>query len=231
MKPTHLSITILCVFSFFIIGCSHTNELAKYRLTGLRYVSESSVESGAANVDISFDQMSAGSNPVTGILVAIGEGITTAEATNKLERAVKPAGVAASIAHGFERDLIRYLEVQRGASGDSIPDLIVNTHLEELKFHSGSSGVFVKIKAQTTIIDRASAAIVWQNREETEMPIRNSGNATGVPILGTIVGIVNAAEFFKLSEKEIQDIVLSSAEDVGYLMGETLREDAAKTKK
>lgn len=231
MKPINFPITILVIFSLFIIGCSHTNELAKYKLTDLRFVSESYVESGAANVNISFDQISAGGNPVTGILVAISEGITAAEATKKLESAVKPSGVAASISHGFEQDLIRYLDVQKEMSGDTKPDLIVKTILQQLEFHSGPSGVYMKIKAEATIIDRVSAAIIWQNWEETEMPIRNTSGATGVPVVGTVLGIVNAAEFFKLSEKEIQDIVLKTAEDVGYLMGETLREDTMKAKK
>lgn len=211
-------------------GCSHTNNLEKYQLAGRGYVSETFVAADAANVEVHIDNPSPQKDPITGVLVAIGEGITAAEAQKKFERAVKPEGVAASVANGFEIDLERYLEVRQITEGQK-PDVIVRTNLEEMSVFTSAFGIFLKVKAETTMIDRASAGIIWQNSEEAEVPLRKTTAAGFIPGVATGASIANAAEFFNLPEKEIQDAVLKAAEGVGALMGETLRADVAKMKK
>lgn len=229
MQRFNTLLPFLLLFSL-LIGCSHTNELAKYQLSGQRFYSESNVSPDAAEVNVMLTHTSTG-NAITDILVAVGEGITAAQAQEKLQRAIKPAGVATNIAQGFGEDLTKYLNVRIVNTLSDNPDLIVRTQLEDLKIQSAPSGVFMHVRAECTVIYRQTAAVIWQNTEEVDMPVRRTDAFVLDPTGGTITGIVNVVELLKMTEQEIQDLVLRAASGVGFRMGETLREDVAKMKR
>ena len=67
---------------------------------------------------------------------------------------------------------------------------------------------------------------VWNYSERHSVALRSTpGGVVPVPGVGTAVSVLNAVEFFRMSEKEIQDAVLDAAGRVGDAIGRELRED------
>ena len=223
-RPFPLSIALLSLL--VLAGCGHTNNLSKYDFRGKTFMREVRVDPDASEVNVSIDLP--GDNPVAGVLVSIGEGISSAEASRKLRAAVRPEGVASAISAGFERDFMRYLDVTPGTSSDIKPDYIVHTLLKRVAMTTSASGVYLQVKAEIAVISRETARDAWRNCEEVNLGVREfNGAAAAIPVLSTASSIANLAQFFGLPEKEIQDAVLQSAQEIGFLMGETLRSDVA----
>lgn len=211
--------------AMFFAACCHTNNLSHYAWNGEKLLFTYAVEPGASRVRLNIDSPTPGTSPVADILTGAGSEILSGEAQKKLDNAVRPTGIAAAVTEGIEKALTTQLNVRPGTREDQ-PDFIVETLLEECSIFSGSVGLGLHIKAQTEIIHRPTGKRVWRDCVSEDAMIRHTPLG-GIPIpgVGTAASIYNAAEFFKLSEKEIQDVVLSAAEETGRIMAQSIRED------
>jgi hypothetical protein len=228
MKPEFRSLLILSVL-FLFSACCHTNNLKQYVIMDKGFHYRTTVNPEATKVDVSIDSPAPGANPVVDVIAGAGSNIFSSEASEKLNRAVNPVGIAASISMGLEKVITTYYKGRTIPTPAENPAFIVETHLKECSLHSGSSGIVLHLEAQSEITDAATGKTVWRDCEDSNVPIRRTPAGTvPIPVLGTALSVYNAVEFFKLSEKEIQDVILSAAEDIGEQLGKSLRHDYAK---
>jgi hypothetical protein len=223
--PALIAIALACIFS----ACCHTNNLKDFTIMDRTYSYLTEVDAEATKVDLNIDSPAPGVHPVVDVLAGVSSGVLSSEASEKLNRAVNPAGIAASISMGFEKVVSTYFHARTIPTPSDHPAFLVNTRLKECSLHSGSGGIELCLKTQLEITDAATAKTVWRNCEESYYPIKQTPAGTvPIPVLGTAISIYNATEFFKLSDKEIQDIILAAAEDSGTSHGKILRHDYAR---
>jgi hypothetical protein len=220
-----LMISIACMFT----ACCHTNNLKEYTIIDRSYCYLTEVDPEATKVDLNIDSPAPGASPVLDVLAGVSSGVLSSEASAKLNRAVNPAGIAASVSMGVEKVIATYYKARTVHSPSDNPAFTVNTRLKECALHSGSGGIELCLKTQVEITDVTTGKTVWRNCDESYFPIkRTPGGTVPIPVLGTAISIYNATEFFKLSDKEIQDIILAGAEDTGTEHGKRLRRDYAR---
>jgi hypothetical protein len=221
---------ILLAPALLIAACCHTNNFSDYNLNGERLLFTYSVEPGASNVRLDISNPAPSGNAIADILTGAGSDILSGEAQKKLDNAVRPDGIAAAVTEGIEKALTAQLTVKPGRQEDN-PDFIVSTLLEECSIYSGSTGLGLHIKTQTEIIHRPTGKRVWRDCITEDATIRHTPLG-GIPIpgVGTAASIYNAAEFFKMSEKEIQDVILGAAQEAGRNMAQSIREDYGKSR-
>ena len=216
--------------AILISACCHTNNFSDYNVNGEKLLFTYAVEPGATGVRLDISSPAPGANIVTDILTGAGSDILTGEAQKKLDNAVRPEGIAAAVTQGLEKVLSTQLTVTPATKADN-PDFMVETVLEECSIFSGSTGLGLRIKAQTEIIHRPTGKRVWRDCMTQEATIRHTPvGAIPIPGVGTAASIYNASEFFRLSEKEIQDVILSAAEDAGRNLGQSVRKDYGKSR-
>jgi hypothetical protein len=230
MKRYSLSMPLFVLLACIIGGCGHTNNLKDYKLAGsvAKYVSI--VEPDASRVRIHIDNPIPGAHPVTDILVSAGSDVLSAEAQAKIDRAVRPTGVAAAVAKGIESMLDTYCSVRQPAGREDEPAFIVETRLLKCELHSTSSGIMLSVGAETSIIDRGTARTIWKDGADGHVPIRRTASpAPGYPGAATATSVINAIEFFKLTDEEIQDLIAATAEQAGRRIGESFRKDYSES--
>ncbi len=217
---------LLLALSLAAAGCGHTNNLATYPTNGEEYETQSRISREAGGISVSMGPGTG--NPFADIGIAIGTGAASLKALEKLSRAVKPEGVAGAISMAFEKDAVQYLRIHPAGGGVDTTGFLIRTNLDQFQIRSHPEGIYLHVKAEVTIISRRNGGIVWEDGEETDVPIRRTEGASIHPVAATIAGIVNAAQLLELSEAEIQDAVLFAAGEVGMQIGDVLREDVAK---
>ncbi len=223
-----MRLVVLAVFSALMItGCSHTNNLAEYDVKGKTCLFRNIVEPEAQQVEINIATPSTG-NVVGDIIVAVGEGAISNEAYRKLERAIKPGGVAASISAELEQAMKTYLLVDAVSKLTDETAFIVETRLRECELRSSGAGVFVVVGAEAAIYDRASGNLVWEYSAREDLPIRRSVVPPVDPVTHTTAGIISAVQLTQMSEEEIQEAVQRTAAAVGRELADVLREDVSE---
>ena len=194
---------------------------------GYFYTTE--VDPEATRVELNIESPTPGKATVVDVLAGVSSGVLSSEASAKLNRAVNPAGIAASVSMGFEKVIAMYFKARPVPAVSDHPAFIVNTRLKECSLRSASGGIELCLKTQVEITDAATGKMAWRNCEESYFPIKSTPAGTvPIPVLGTAISIYNATEFFKLSDKEIQDVILEGAEDSGTSHGKRLRRDYAR---
>ena len=231
-KKSRLPAVILSLSMYIFTGCSHTNELAKYNLTGLSYTSGTHVGPNVIKADVATEPLSDDSNILVSLIynliTAIGKEIATSQIRTKLANAIRPQGVVSAINDGFESDLAEYLQIHPVVSDSEKASLHVITSLKKLEMISASSGVYLKVKAESKIMEIKSSETIWENEVETEVPIRE---VDSINTDGSKSNAYSVSELVHLPEAEIQDAVLQAAYDAGLLLGDALNEDLKKIKK
>ena len=220
---------MVAIQTIWISACCHTNNFSDHPLSGQKLLFSYSVKPDAASVRLHISNPTPGHNVITDIVVGAGTEILSSEAQEKLNRAVRPEGIAAAVSTGIEKVLTTHLRFQ-GVSADQDPECVVETLVEECNIESGSTGIELSIKARTEMIHRATGDIIWRDCLEEKVMIKHTpAGAIPLPGIGTAASIYNAAEFFRLSEKEIQEILLQAAEETGRKLGESIRNDYSKS--
>ena len=231
---------LLFSFSVFLIafaGCSHTNELAKYNVRGQNYLYRDFVSSNAGMIQIVTEDYSAkkdsgqsDTEKVLSAIASIGSDIISENAKEKLENSVNTQSLVGYISTGLEEALKTYLDAKSVETVDDNPQFIVETTLNECKLIVRKNGTFVNVNAKSVIIDRATGNVVWDNTEVRTIPINT--NYTGSKETSSVENkIFNAIQLTSLSEEELNKAVGRAAEEAGYEMGKTLREDVAEINK
>lgn len=232
-----LTLISFILLSLIWTGCSHTNELAKYNIRGMNFLYKDFVSSNAQIIKIITTDYS--SEPDTGksetekvlsSIASIGSDIISDNAKEKLEKSVNTELLVGYISSGLENALETYLEAKTVESMDNDPQFIVETTLEECKLLVQKNGTYVNINAKSEIIDRATGRVIWDNREIRTLPI-NQNYTSNKETSKVENKIFNAIKLTSLTKKELNNAVGRAAEEAGYEMGKTLREDIADINK
>lgn len=229
MKKVFYLILILPIL--LSIGCGHTNNLSKYSVDGKTIMFTDVVASGARKIKI-VTQESYGKKDATDILsviASVGSEILNADSRSKLESAVDPKLLVGYVSAGLEDALVKYLDIEAVSSLRDNPDFLVETVLDACSLIVSPNGVSVYVKANARIIDRASGELVWENWESRTIPVER--HYTTGQESKTLERVFNAAQLAALSPAEVNEVVGMAADDVGYFMAETLREDIIKSRK
>jgi len=230
MSVRHLCSALFPAFMLFASCSTHKLALYEFRDSGFMY---RSIADPAANfVRLNIASPDGGTSAIVAAVADIGSDILSGEAREKLNRAARPEGIAAAVASGVERTVNTYMGGKTASSLEQDPRFVGETVLLGCEFRSLPEGLFLYVDAVTALIDRSTGEDIWKNRESTSMDIKNTpAGAIPVPGIRTAVSIYNAVEFFKLSEKEIQDAILDAARRVGEKMARKLRGDYASSRK
>jgi hypothetical protein len=227
-----LSFLVLVTITVLAGGCGHTNELAGVDMSGAAFYYAPFVEAGASMVRVHISDPLPGKNPVTDVLARVGSEVLSGEAQEKMNRAVRPIGVAQAVSSGVERTVVTYLRGRTVPAVSDNPAFVVETTLRECDVRSASHGLFLHVKATSIIIDRRNAKTIWEYSDGQSVALRSTpGGVAPLPGVGTAVSVLNAVEFFSMSEKEMQDAVLDAAARVGEELGRELRENYSASRK
>jgi hypothetical protein len=214
---------------FFLSGCSHTNELAKYDIRGKGMQFNEFVESGARRITITKQENNPNQkedNSILSTIASIGSDIVSEDAKARIINSVSTHGLVTYISNGLEDALVKYLDI---VPVEENPEFIAETILEVCDLVVGDNGISLRVQAKARIIERATGNVVWDNWESQTIPIKSG--AASKDDSKTLKKVFSAIQLSSLNEDEINTLLGDAADDVGYMMGETLREDVVKAKK
>lgn len=210
-----------------IIGCSHTNNLARYDVVGKTAIYRASTNAGAASSHVMVE--SPDDNAVAGVASAIGSVIAGEEGRHKLERAINGDSIAQAVARGIRQATGDYLRLSAVESMADNPDFIIETEVTHYSLVSTTAGMCVHVSGNSRMIDRRTGGIVWENSESHSIPLSETWLAMAGPrLVRSGLGIFNAVQLLSLSEEEIRQVVNEGAAGAGREIGEQLREDVAE---
>lgn len=213
-------------------GCGHTNKLAGVDMSGAPFFYQTFVEANATMVRVHVSDPLPGGNPVTDVLARVGSEVLSGGAQEKMNRAVRPSGIAQAVSESVERTVSMYLRGRSVPAVTDDPAFVVETTLRQCDVNSGSHGVSLHVEATTLIIDRRNGRTIWEYSEGRSVDLRSTpGGVAPVPGVRTAVSVLNAVEFFRMPEKDMQDAVLDAAARVGEEIGRELRENYSDTRK
>ena len=236
------ALVLISVFSVLIFtGCGHTNELAKYDLQSKTFYFEDGVASDAQSVSVNFTTplgteksffSSGGFSAALDVAEAVSSvasAVISADATQKLERAVDVNEMAYYVSEGMEKALVRYYDIQ-GVESQNESMFIVETILTKCQLGSNETGVGILVEATSRIIDRQTATVVWEYEGTNVVPIRESGGYSIDRTVNTVSSVIGAAQLVDLSEEEIRTRVYNAASGAGAQIAEVLREDISEVR-
>jgi len=206
-------------------GCSHTNNLAKYHLHGKPAMFRASA-SGGGSSSVSIN------NPTDswiGDIAAIAGSIAlSSQAQKKLEKAINPDSLAASLAVGVRQSAIDYFQLRPPVDPSETPEYLVEIELTDYALHSGAEGVAAGVTGEVRIVHIATGEIVWENWETTVIPLWGNSSGSDKREVDAASSGSNAVGLFNLEEEEIRRILNDGALAVGRYLGDELREDLAE---
>jgi hypothetical protein len=150
-------------------ACGHTNQLAKYNISG-RTALFRSFASGDAASSVSVIE-SPSQNTVGKVIAAIGSAITSDQARRKLERAINGDSIAHSISSGIRNATADYLSIKPVEGIVNDPDLIIETEVTEYNLVSTAAGISMRVRGTSRVIDRKSGDVVWDDAESYTVPL------------------------------------------------------------
>lgn len=213
----------ILTLSVIMVGCGHTNNLAKYDIAGrtATFRAYSSASGSSSVVVDSPDNESI----IADIAAMVGSGVLSSQARQKLSRAINTDSIAQSVGRGIQSSTFDYLSLR---PVDRDADFIVETELTNFELVSGSSGLRARVCAESRVIDRMTGGLVWEDSEAHTIVISNTFVAAiGPDVVRTGAGVFNAIQLVNMDENEIRAVIDHAAEQAGREIGETLREDVA----
>ena len=227
----------LLPLSFFIViiflaGCAHTNELAKYDLSGKEMLFSNHVSANAGKlqfVNHTPSKKGKDKNDVISAIASIGSDILSESSKSKISDAVSTDSIASYVSEGLKNALITFVKIKPVDSINKNPQFVVETTIEQCQLVVGTDHVSIIVQASSRIIDRNSGNIVWDDDETETVPIEEN-YANDKDNSSTLNKVISAVQLSSLSEKEIQKVVNEAAKNAGRKIGETFREDVIKLK-
>ncbi len=225
-------IIILILPLLFAISCTHTNELAKYDVDGSKIFTTTLVKPEARVIQITTvtsNQKKEKESILEQIASSIGSDLITYEKKRALEKAINTEMLIEKVADGLENSLQAYLNMKSvDTLGDST-DFICNIVLEKCELIVEQNTVSIKMYSNAEITERKSGELVWANSEYRTNYLNldfssNKGNTTEQNLINTI-------QLLLVDEAKLVSAVSGAADDIGFKMGETLREDVIEANK
>lgn len=223
----------------FFTGCGHTNELAKYDLQSQTFLFEYGVSSGAQRVSVDFTTPlgtkktlfdNGNFSAAFDIAEAVGSvvsAVVSSETNDKLVNAVDVSEMARYTSDGMENTLARYYGIHTVTSLHEPHKFIVETILTNCRLGSNETGVGVLVEANTRIIDKETAKIIWEYDDANVVPLREGSNSFD-QTTNVVSSVIGAAQLATLSEEEIRRSADEAAAGVGSLIADRLREDISE---
>jgi hypothetical protein len=227
-----IAFPVLAVACALLLGaCGPSHHLAEYSLANQTVMFQSSAAPDVTFVRVNIANPAPGRNVVVDIVAGAGSDILSAEAQDKVSRAVNPDGLAAAVSQGVERAIVMYIGGKPSGAFVADAPFVMDTRLLSCEVHSDAGGLSLYVEAASSLIDRATGREIWDTRENAHVPVqRTPAGIVGPPAAGTATSIFNAVEFFRLSDKEIQDALLAAAQEAGRRIGMELREDYSSSR-
>ena len=223
-----LKIFSLIITGFIFFSCTHINEIPKYNLEYKNFLFKYRTNPAPASVYVDINTSYESSNPLVIILSGIGSAYSEGEIREKLENAVNADSLAYSISEGLKDGLNTYYKINIVKSLDEDPQFIVETRLDKFRLFSNSYGIFANVNCTVLIIDRYSANTVWENSENSTLPINDVFITCGeTTLIRTTTSIINAVRLMNMSSEEIKLAISNSVREAGEKQSDQLREDIA----
>ncbi|MBS1911971.1 MAG: hypothetical protein JST22_08305 [Bacteroidetes bacterium] len=217
---------LACLAALLLAACGHTNNLAKYNISGKSAIYRTTMAADAASALTIIEPPN--DNTAIGIATTIGSVIVGSEAQKKLERALNPDSLAQSVGLGMRQATSDYLNIRAVNDWTENPDLIIETTLTDCKLLSSSIGLAIKVRGDSRVIERGTGRLIWENSESHVVPLSETYLAGLAPRpVASGASIFNAIQLLNLSSEEIRKVVNSAATEAGREIGETLRQDVA----
>ena len=221
-------IIIIFLPAMVLFGCTHTNELAKYSLSGKNFLFKQWVNPSLTRVSVDINTSYESKNPFVVILSDIGSTYSESEIKEKLQNAINADSIASSVSDGLREGLNTYYKINTVTSLEENPQYIVETKVEKFRLGSNSYGVFATVECSVIITDRNTARIVWENYETSTNPIRDVIITLGEPMLvRTTASVINAIRLMNMSNEEIRTAIYNAVIEAGKKQSDQLREDIA----
>lgn len=205
-------------------GCGHTNELAKYRMAGTTYETDSRFTGDRAHIIV---ESGSDVSEAVDLLSGSGSARATFQAMEKIQRAADPKLTAAHMSETFAGYAARVLGFS--PRNDAGPDAAwtIRTVLHALEIRSRPEELFLYLDAEISILDRKTGAVIWQFARDDEVPVRET-DRTGrlLAEAGGIAGITSARRMATFSEHDVREAVLFGAAGFVRDIGEDLRKDS-----
>ncbi len=238
MKTKVIVISILSII--LLVSCSHTNELAKYQVNGKKFVFNEYVSAKARVIEIDIKNYGndkdekkkedKDADNVLDILTSIGTEILSAEKINKLENSVNTDEQVAYVGRAMKKAMKTYLNIEEVPSLENNPLFVCDVLLNECKLVISKYEVAVSANVTSTIIERSSGEIVWENTEYGKVPIKSNYGVKNKTSKKE-EKILNVIQLATLDEEELNRVVGAAIDKIGYLFAETLREDVVEVNK
>jgi len=216
-------IAFLPIAAFFLFGCGHTNNLAKYNVRSQSYFYRHGVSYGAASVNASLNSID--TSAAAQAQTSITSNITNTQLQSKLSRAAHPDQIESFLSRGMEDAVKTYLNATSASSVNSAA-FIVETQLKTYQLNSSATNVSAAVSGCSRIIERKSGAVIWEDCETKNIPLHNV-QVIGGDAAGAVASIANAAELLAMSDEDLRQVINQAAQEAGSQLGETLREDVA----
>ncbi|HET7152890.1 MAG TPA: hypothetical protein VFJ29_03925, partial [Candidatus Kapabacteria bacterium] len=216
-------IAFLPIAAFFLFGCGHTNNLAKYNVRSQSYFFQQGMSYGAASVNASLNSVD--TSAAAQAQTSITSSITNSQLQSKLARAAHPDQLESFLSRGMEYAVKTYLNAS-SASSVGNTSFIVETQLKTYQLSSSATSVSAAVSGCSRIIERKSGAVVWEDCETKNIPLHNV-QVVGGDAAGAVASIANAAELLAMSDEDVRQVINQAAQEAGRQIGETLREDVA----
>ncbi len=226
----NLLTSLLLLTALFFAGCAHTNELAKYDLTGKGMLFSNHVSANARRlqfVNYTPDDKEKGKSDLLSTIASIGSDILSETSKSKIADAVSTDSIANYVSSGLRDVLIIFENIKPVNSIDENPQFVAETTIDQCQMIVGKDHVSISVQASSRIIDRNSGNVVWDDNETENVPVEKN-YANDKDNSNTLNKVLGAVQLASLSEKEIQTIVNQAAVNAGRQIGETFRKDVIK---
>jgi hypothetical protein len=219
---------IVIALAFLFSGCTHTNELAKYNLASSNVYFKKYISPGLTKVcvDIHTGYGTDTKSLVTVILGEVGSGYAESKVEEKLRNAVNADSLSANLMEGVQEGLVTYCKINISDELDNDTRYVVETKLLGFRLASNSGGIYADAKTEVVLTDRNTGKIIWENRESSNIPLREVLiGVFGPSYVNTAASVINAVRLMNMTEDEIRAAVNAAADEAGRRQSETLRED------
>ncbi|MCB2204033.1 hypothetical protein KQI65_04735 [bacterium] len=219
------SVTFSILIVIVLTACSSTSKLREYPIDGKRiaFLYRSEVDELSSSMWIDDPDPD---TPWTGIVAALLSIFGTIAADESFDATVDPHGVASTLSEGIERSLIDRLGVEPVDPASGLADFVLTTRLRRLSLHSNADGVFLNVKVTEEMYSAYDSALVWEEDLTQSVPLRFHGSGIWHPTVMSVESVVSGVQLLAMEDEEVQDAVIYTAQESGYLLGDMIVHDA-----
>lgn len=208
-------------------ACSSSHRLHQYDFHNKRVVFRSTAECRDMNASVWIDDPVPEATPWTAVASLFVSLVGSAAADANVKDVVSTQGVAELLATGMQRSMEDRFNITAQHDGDGEADFIVDTRLKGVALVSNADGVFLRLDVEQSMLDWKTRDRIWRMRFDEHVPLRSHSTGIWDPTVMAVEGVISAVELFKMGDAEIQDAVLATARDAGWILADRFVRDAS----